>query len=85
MGLLLTHVVVFCWSQDSLDEEQKVTLEVARLIREDYLNQNAFSPHDYTCPPSKTLGMLRTSHLTHHSPHHTSTARYDVDTLFQAL
>jgi len=45
--------------KDSLDEEQKVTLEVARLIREDYLNQNAFTPHDYTCPPAKTIGMLR--------------------------
>jgi len=45
--------------KDSLDEEQKVTLEVARLIREDYLNQNAFTPYDYTCPPAKTLGMMR--------------------------
>jgi len=42
-----------------LDEEQKVTLEVARLIREDYLNQNSFTPHDYNCPPAKTFGMLR--------------------------
>jgi len=45
--------------KDSLDEEQKVTLEVARLIREDYLNQNAYTPYDYTCPPVKTLGMMR--------------------------
>jgi V-type H+-transporting ATPase subunit A len=45
--------------KDSLDEEQKVTLEVARLIREDYLQQNAFSKHDYTCPPVKTSGMMR--------------------------
>ncbi len=45
--------------KDSLDEEQKVTLEVARLIREDYLNQNSFTPYDYNCPPSKTFGMLR--------------------------
>jgi len=45
--------------KDSLDEEQKVTLEVARLIREDYLNQNSYSKHDYTCPPAKTFGMLR--------------------------
>jgi len=45
--------------KDSLDEEQKVTLEVARLIREDYLNQNSFTPHDYNCPPAKTFGMLR--------------------------
>jgi len=44
--------------KDSLDEEQKVTLEVARLIREDYLMQDAFSKHDYTCPPAKTSGMM---------------------------
>jgi len=44
--------------KDSLDEEQKVTLEVARLIREDYLQQNAFSKNDFTCPPPKTFGML---------------------------
>jgi V-type H+-transporting ATPase subunit A len=45
--------------KDSLDEEQKVSLEVARLIREDYLMQNSFSKEDYTCPVSKMSGMLR--------------------------
>jgi len=45
--------------KDSLDEEQKVTLEVARLIREDYLMQNAFTDWDYTCPLYKTSGMIR--------------------------
>jgi len=45
--------------KDSLDEEQKVALEVAKLIREDYLMQNAFSEYDYTCPLYKTGGMLR--------------------------
>jgi len=45
--------------KDSLGEEQKVTLEVAKLIREDFLQQNGFSPHDYTCPLEKTAGMLR--------------------------
>jgi len=44
---------------DSLDEEQKVTLEVARLIREDFLQQNSFSAKDFTCPPVKTSGMLK--------------------------
>jgi V-type H+-transporting ATPase subunit A len=45
--------------KDSLGEDQKVTLEVARLLREDYLSQNAFSDDDYTCPLVKTAGMLR--------------------------
>jgi len=45
--------------KDSLDEEQKVALEVAKLIREDYLMQNSFTEFDYTCPLSKTSGMLR--------------------------
>lgn len=45
--------------KDSLGEDQKVTLEVAKLIREDYLQQNAFSEYDYTCPPSKMRGMLK--------------------------
>jgi len=44
---------------DSLDEEQKVSLEVARLIREDYLMQNSFTTYDYTCPLTKTAGMLK--------------------------
>jgi len=45
--------------KDSLSEDQKVTLEIARVIREDYLNQNAFTEFDYTCPLVKTAGMLR--------------------------
>jgi len=45
--------------KDSLDEEQKVALEVAKLIREDYLMQNSFTDFDYTCPLSKTSGMLK--------------------------
>jgi len=45
--------------KDSLDEEQKVTLEVAKLIREDYLMQNSFTEFDFTCPPYKTSGMIR--------------------------
>jgi len=45
--------------KDSLSEDQKVTLELARLIREDFLAQNAFSEFDYTCPLVKTAGMLR--------------------------
>lgn len=45
--------------KDSLSEDQKVTLEIARIIREDFLKQNAFSEHDYYCPLYKTVGMMR--------------------------
>jgi len=44
---------------ESLSEDQKIVLEIARLLREDFLNQNAFSDFDYTCPLVKTAGMLR--------------------------
>jgi len=45
--------------KESLSEDQKVVMEVAKLIREDFLAQNAFTEHDYTCPLPKTVGMLK--------------------------
>ncbi len=45
--------------KDSLGEEQKLQLDIARVIREDFLMQNAFSDWDYTCPLSKTAWMLK--------------------------
>merc|ERR1712018_876474 len=45
--------------KDSLSEDQKVTLEVARIIREDFLQQNAFSDYDYTCPLHKSVSILK--------------------------
>merc|ERR1719351_322407 len=44
--------------KDSLSEDQKCTLEVAKIIREDFLQQNGFSPHDKQCPIRKTIGMM---------------------------
>jgi len=43
----------------SLAEADKITLEVARLIKEDYLQQNGYSSYDRFCPFYKTCGMLR--------------------------
>jgi len=43
----------------SLAETDKVTLEVAKLIKEDYLQQNSYTPYDRFCPFYKTTGMLR--------------------------
>lgn len=34
-------------------------LEVAKVIREDFLQQNAFSEYDYYSPLSKTVGMMK--------------------------
>merc|ERR1719204_154062 len=45
--------------KDSLSEDQKLILEVARLLREDFLQQNAYTDYDYTCPLEKTVGMLK--------------------------
>ena len=44
--------------KESLSEDQKVVMEVAKLLREDFLAQNAFTEHDFTCPLPKTVGML---------------------------
>merc|ERR1712146_278505 len=45
--------------KDSLSEDQKVTLEVAKIIREDFLQQNGFSEYDFRCPIAKTIGMMK--------------------------
>lgn len=45
--------------KDSLSEDQKVSLEVARIIREDFLQQNAFSDYDYTCPLDKSVSIMK--------------------------
>lgn len=45
--------------KDSLGEDQKATLEVAKLIKDEFLQQNAFSTYDYNCPLPKTIGMMK--------------------------
>merc|ERR1711871_144468 len=45
--------------KDSLSDDQKLILEVARLIREDFLQQNAFSAWDFNCPLYKTIYIMR--------------------------
>jgi len=53
----LTEIVQLV-GKDSLSEDQKCTLEVARIIREDFLQQNGFSEYDYRCPIIKTIKMM---------------------------
>jgi V-type H+-transporting ATPase subunit A len=45
--------------KDSLSEDQKCTLEVSKIIREDFLQQNGFTEYDFKCPLGKTIGMMR--------------------------
>lgn len=45
--------------KDSLSESDKIILEVAKIIREEFLQQNAFTPYDKFCPLYKTCWMLR--------------------------
>merc|ERR1712087_730648 len=45
--------------RDSLTEDQKVTIEIAKVIKEEFLQQNAYTDYDYTCPLWKTAGMAR--------------------------
>merc|ERR1712176_1579200 len=45
--------------KDSLSEDQKCTLEVAKIIREDFLQQNGYSAYDFMCPLAKTIGMMK--------------------------
>ena len=45
--------------KDSLSEDQKCSLEVAKIIREDFLQQNGFSSYYFMCPLAKTIGMMK--------------------------
>ncbi len=44
---------------EALSNEEKLVLEVARSLREDYLFQNAFDPDDAYTPQEKQYGMLK--------------------------
>ncbi|ADI32393.1 V-type ATP synthase subunit A [Staphylothermus hellenicus] len=44
---------------EALPEEDKLLLEVARMIREDFLQQNAFHEIDTYCPPRKAVLMMK--------------------------
>lgn len=44
---------------DALPENERLVLEVARMLREDYLQQSAFSEVDAHCPLDKQYAMLK--------------------------
>ncbi len=45
----LTEIVQLV-GRDSLSEDQKLTLDIAKIIKEEFLQQNAFTDCDYMCP-----------------------------------
>ena len=53
----LTEVVQLI-GKDSLSEDQKLILDVAKIIKEDFLAQNSFTDYDYYCPLKKSTGMM---------------------------
>ena len=48
---------------DALPQKDRVTLEAARMLREDFLQQNAFDDTDTYCSPIKQYNMLKTNLL----------------------
>lgn len=45
--------------KDALAEGDKVTLEVARLLKDDFLQQNSYTKYDKYCPFYKSVDMMR--------------------------
>lgn len=64
MGLLQKEAelqeIVQLVGPDALPPAEQATLEAARVIREDFLQQDAFHEVDTYCPPKKQYMMLRT-------------------------
>lgn len=50
---------------ESLAPEQRIVLRTGRLLREDVLQQSSFDPVDASCPPEKTVHMMRVVHAAH--------------------
>lgn len=43
---------------DALQDNDRATLELGKMLREDFLQQNAFNETDASCSPEKQLGLL---------------------------
>ena len=50
--------IVMLVGPDALSESQRVVLEAARMIKEDFLIQSALHPVDSYCSPEKTFGLM---------------------------
>eukprot|EP01105_Mastigella_eilhardi_P006802 TRINITY_DN18324_c0_g1_i1.p1 TRINITY_DN18324_c0_g1~~TRINITY_DN18324_c0_g1_i1.p1 ORF type:complete len:624 (+),score=151.42 TRINITY_DN18324_c0_g1_i1:53-1873(+) len=56
--------------KDSLGEAEKITLEVAKILKDDFLQQNGYSDYDRNCPFFKTTWILRNTILFHNLAQH---------------
>jgi V-type H+-transporting ATPase subunit A len=56
--------------KSALAEADKITLDMAKIIKEDFLQQNGYSDYDRFCPLYKTAGMMRAIVLFHDSAVH---------------
>ena len=52
--------IVMLVGPDALSEGQRVILEAARMIKEDFLMQQSYNPSDSYCDKTKTYNMIRT-------------------------
>jgi len=63
MGILQKEAelqeIVQLVGSDALPDEEQITIEVARMIREVFLQQNAYDPVDTFCPMDKQYDMMR--------------------------
>lgn len=63
----------------ALAENDKLVLDIAKLIKEDFLQQNSFSTYDRNCPFYKTFWMMRNIiHFYEHSKHALEGSNGDV-------
>ncbi|HYY91871.1 MAG TPA: V-type ATP synthase subunit A, partial [Candidatus Dormibacteraeota bacterium] len=51
--------IVMLVGPDALSESQRVTLEIARMIKEDFLMQHAYNPADTYCDKQKIYQMMK--------------------------
>lgn len=63
----------------SLAEVDKITLEIAKMLKDDFLQQNSYSSYDRFCPFYKTVGILKNMIAFYDLARHTveSTAQTD--------
>ena len=59
--------VVKLIGSDVLPEEQKLALQIARVVRVGYLQQNAFHPQDASVSLEKQYKMMRVISYLHHA------------------
>eukprot|EP01106_Pelomyxa_sp_JSP_P016405 TRINITY_DN60_c0_g1_i5.p1 TRINITY_DN60_c0_g1~~TRINITY_DN60_c0_g1_i5.p1 ORF type:complete len:348 (-),score=112.01 TRINITY_DN60_c0_g1_i5:119-1057(-) len=56
--------------KDSLAESDKITLEAAKILKDDFLQQNGYSDYDRNCPFFKTTWILRNTILFYNLAQH---------------